>query len=1020
MVLASVAGDAAAERLEPFAVDPALLGGPAAKPPPARPLPTPAVTRPKVEPDAPARPTTPSTQPPAAAGAPSPQQGAQTPVVPTPTAPTGASPEVVPAAAAAAPALPYDADDKPMAHTPASLREWSGSSHDGPVLRSITPNPGGLPQETTAPRPGTPPAVRSGGEMPRLDAATGSATRPPLAARPTNGTTAPITAPTVVPAARTSLNGMEPFAVDPALLGGVPAAQRPPALPVPGPPPPLQRAEVPAAVPATPVAPATPTAPKVPAIPGAALVAGRDAGRGVAAPPALPAAGDPSLEIEAQRIDGVIDQVVTATGQAYVRKGWDELFGDVVRWNMATQEASGEGRIVKRDPDSEVTGTRFTYNQASSTGRVDDAAFSITSLDGKGTAGSLNFEGPGRYSGRDGATYTTCDFNDPDWLLKADSVEIDETTNTGLARNVKLLAGGKTPIGYLPRFQFALSQERKSGFLTPSVSLSSRTGPQVFVPYYWNIAPNMDATITPRYMQRRGLQVAGLFRYLQEDFKGAARVEYMDNDRVTGEQRWALGLDHNHRIDDRTNAFLSYQAVSDDSYFRDLTYRIGNTGGFAVGAGGPLSGGTATRLLPQTASLVHTGDGWNLSARVSSFQVLQDSDPTRRITQPYQTVPAVQFTGSRLLGGLAETQLEAGFSSFTLRYPEPNLTRREGERLVFKPSIGLPIRSLWGYIEPRASLHSSYYSLAPLAGEQASFSRSVPTFSLDSGLLFERRLTEAGALQTFEPRLFYAYTPYRDQRAIPVFDTGRYDFNFGEIFAANRFAGQDRIGDANQVTAGVTTRFIDGRGVERLKATLAQRYTLADLRVGGADDPFFKVDAPKKGVSDILGEFSGRILDRTSLVSRVQYSPETSVVQKALVSLRYNPELGKVINLGYRYTREISAAQLGLQQVDLSAQWPLTSNLYALARTNYSILDNRQTEGLLGLEYYGSCWSVRAVLQNLALTANTSVKAFFIIFELKGIAGTDPSIYNSILSRHIGGYSRVDYDQNRTTQALFE
>lgn len=862
--------------------------------------------------------------------------------------------------------------------------------------------------------------------------------------------------PAVVPAARTGSRGMEPFEVDPALLGaGVAANDRPaettPVAPAARPSPALQRAESPAEPPPGPVAaiaaavPSTPLPAVAPTLPGVASAPPppRD-GRAISAPPPLTKLGDPTLEVEADRIDGTVDQIITATGQAYVRKGWDELFGDVLRWNMTTKEASGEGNIVKRDRDSEVTGTRFAYSQESSTGKVDDASFSIASMDGKGSANTLTFDGPGRYAGREDVKYTTCDFNDPDWLLKADSVEIDENTNEGVAKNARILGGGKVPLFYSPSFRFALSQERKSGFLTPSVSITSRTGPQVFAPYYWNIASNMDATITPRYMAQRGLQIGGEFRYLQEDFAGRARAEYMPTDDVTGKQRWALALAHLHQVDDRTSAFINFEAVSDDAYFRDLTNRLGNAAslgslgsglaardfmrgslgvmsGSGSGGGGGLLGGTATRLLPQAAGINYSGEGWDLTAKVRSFQVLQDL--SKPITQPYQALPNIHFGGSRLLAGLADVRMDADFSSFSLRYadilPPGALARREGERFVLNPSIGLPIRSLWGYIEPRASFHTTYYALNPMASEQGTFSRSIPTLSLDSGLLFERQLSEAGALQTFEPRLFYAYTPYRDQSRLPAFDTGRYDFNFAEIFSANRFAGQDRIGDANQVTAGFTTRYIDEKGTERLKATLAQRYTLSNLRVGEGD-LYLPTDAPKKGVSDILGEFSGRILDHTNLISRVQYSPETSDVQKALLALRYNPELGKVINLGYRYTREVSATQLGLQQVDLSAQWPITGNLYALARTNYSLLENRQTEGLLGLEYYGNCWSIRTVVQSLALTSTTSTKAVFILLELKGIAGTDPSDYNMILSRNIGGYSRVDYDQNRTTEALFQ
>jgi LPS-assembly protein len=893
-----------------------------------------------------------------------------------------------------------DPDYRPMPQALESQREWTGASHEARKLRASTPNPRGLPVETeVAPVRQVGPAGLNRSAAPV--APTRSVVRHTDQARPET----PPFQPTAGPATRNHQRTIEPFEVDPALVATAPAS-----VATPGP---------------IPIA-AVPPLPKE--------------SRAIPAPPPLTTSDD-ILEVEADRIDGTFDQVITATGQAYVRRGWDELFGDVLRWNVATNQASGEGNIVKRDRDSEVTGTRFTYDQATSTGKVDDAGFSITSANGKGVAGNLSFDGPGRYAGREDVRYTTCDFNDPDWLLKAESVEIDENANQGVAHGARILAGGKLPVLYLPKLEFALTSERKSGFLTPSVSITTRTGPQVFVPYYWNIATNMDATITPRYMSKRGLQIGGEFRYLESDFAGHLRGEYMPTDDVLGKQRWAIALAHLHRLDGRTAAYINYEAVSDDAYFRDLTNRLGNpssvgnlgsslagldfmrgsvgaTWGSGSGSGGRLLSGTATRLLPQSAGINYSGDNWDLTAKVRSFQLLQD--PSKPITQPYQALPSFTFTGNRLIAGVTDVKLDASFSSFSLRYLEAlPVTRRNGERLVLNPSISIPIRSLWGYIEPRAMLHASYYSLDPASGAPGTLSRNVPTLSVDSGMLFERRISTSGAVQTFEPRVFYAYTPYRDQTRIPVFDTGRYNFNFAEIFSANRFTGQDRIGDANQWTAGFVTRFIDEKGSERVKVALAQRFTLSDLRVG-QNDPLIATDAPKKGVSDILGEFSGRILDSASVISRVQYSPETSDVQKALVGLRYNPELGKVINLGYRYTRELNAAQLGLDQVDLSAQWPLSGNLYALARSNYSLLDKRQTEGLLGLEYYGSCWSVRAVVQNLALTANTSTKALFVVLELKGIAGADPGEYNTILSRNIGGYSKIDYDKNRTTQTLFQ
>jgi len=728
---------------------------------------------------------------------------------------------------------------------------------------------------------------------------------------------------------------------------------------------------------------------------------------------------------------------VTATGEAYIRKGWDELFGDVLRWNIATKEASGEGNIVKRDRDTEVTGTRFVFNQETRKGKVDEATFSVKSIDGKGSAGSLRFDGPGRLIGDDSVKYTTCDFNDPDWLLKADNIEIDQNANEGVARNAAILAGGKYPIFYLPRYQFALKNVRKSGFLTPLASITNRTGPQIFIPYYWNIAPNYDATITTRLMTTRGLQIGGEFRYLQEGFGGEARAEYVPDDRQFGDHRWALAFDHRQSFSERLSGLIDYQQVSDDFYFRDFRTTIGASGASAIGGNRPgtdpgavpgVRGGTATRVLAQSALLDYAGDGWNLSSQIRSFQVLQP-DQNNPVIQPYQALPNIRFSGGQRIAGLADGKLLADFTAYSLRYQEPGLTRREGNRTIVNPTLSVPLRTTWGFIEPKVGYHMTYYSLDPLASaSNDTFTRSVPTASLDSGLTFERKASDDGAIQTFEPRLFYAYTPFRDQTLLPAFDTGRFDFNFAEIFSANRFVGNDRIGDANQVTAGFTTRYIDGQGTERAKVTLAQRFTLADLKV--VDDirsiadrsltPPGALTAPQKGVSDVLGEFSGRITRDTSLITRVQYNTDTTEVQRGLFSLRYNPEMGKVINVGYRYAREISDAQLGLQQVDFSTQWPITSNLYALARTNYSLLESRSTESLFGLEYYGSCWSVRTVVQNLATSATTTTRALFIVLELNGLTGTDPTTYNAILNRHIGGYSTITPDQNRTTDAMIQ
>ncbi|NBT06146.1 MAG: LPS-assembly protein LptD [Betaproteobacteria bacterium] len=851
--------------LEPFQVDPELLGNPSA---------------PKPRPPATAPPTTPAKSPPSrdTTARPAPAATAQpAPVAPAPQLPSTPANPVVGADSVP---LTVDAEAPTPAASTADLNRWTGATHIGPSLRPMTPNPRGLPVEaakalaaplatpTAAPLKAGPPATRSAGSS-----------APPQAL--------------TVPAATSARQDLPPFEVDPELLGGRrsvdPLIASAPALPAVAKPAPTR----------SPAADAGPLQPlsveRVVATPRSAPVAA----------PAPIALGDGNTEIEADTVDGTLDQRVIAKGQAYVRKGWDELFGDTVRWDFTNNQASGEGNIVKRDQDSEVTGTRFVYNQDSQTGDLDDAAYSISSMEARGTAKRFVFDGPGRYRSEGDVKYTTCNFDDPDWLMKADEVDIDKGANEGVAKNMWLLAGGKVPFFYHPKFTFALENVRKSGFLTPSLTVSNRTGISVIQPYYWNIAPNMDATLNPRYMSLRGLQLGGEFRYLGEHFRGIDFVEYMPTDDQTGRQRWAVNLRHEHQLQPNLSASLEYMRVSDDDYFRDLSNRIGIT---------------SQRLLPQRGLLAYSGDGWNAVARVQSFQVLQNLRSP--ITQPYDILPSVRLTGSRQVAGLFNAEGIADVSVFSLGNPldrNGNL-RPEGSRVVMNPAISLPLRGSWGFVIPKLSYNASYYALT----------------GISSG------------------------------------------------------------------------------------------FTLQDLKVGD-NDQYLVSAAPKKGVSDLLAEFSGRVLDNTSLITRLQYNTNQSEFQKGQVALRYSPELGKVVNLGYRYTigpsetdAVVSGRPVGLRQFDLSTQWPLRSNLYALARTNYSLLDKRQTEGLLGLEYLGACWNLRVAVQSLATSTTTVTRAFFVVLELKGLSASEDADFKNLLTRNIGGYSVITPDQVRSSEALFQ
>jgi LPS-assembly protein len=677
--------------------------------------------------------------------------------------------------------------------------------------------------------------------------------------------------------------------------------------------------------------------------------------------------------IRADRLESHTDKEVHAQGDVQLRQLGQILSGNDVTFDTTTNEVWAKGNVRLEQASSIITGPELHLNLEQSLGYMEQPSFTLTETHGRGDAIKLLFEGQNKFRLQD-ARYTTCAPGSDDWFLRVRDLEIDRNVQIGTARNAYVEFKG-VPLLYTPWMDFPLTPVRKSGFLAPSIGSTANSGLELTAPYYWNIAPNMDDTITPRLMLKRGLQVGNEFRYLRPNYSGIANVEVLPNDRVAGMSRYFLALSHNQQLGYGWNSALNVQKASDDDYFRDLSTRITST---------------SQLFLPREGSVSYAQDPWNFTAKVQSYQTLQD--PLAPITPPYQRMPQFLLSAAKPDYHGADLTFSSEFVSF--QHP----TQATGKRLMLYPSASYPMREIYGYFTPKIGLNLTHYALDQTTTASPDTTRILPIVSADSGLFFERSwdLKDKTYLQTLEPRLFYLYVPQRNQSNIPIFDTSEASFNFAQIFSENIFTGTDRINDANQLTLSLTSRLLEpDTGAERLRAAFGQRYHFKNQEVTLASAP------RDRQFSDMLFSLGGRLNSAVTLDTLLQYDPDQKVIQNSTVSARYLPEPGKTLNLSYRYNREL------LNQIDISSQWPLSGRWYGLMRYNYSLTDSKVLEAIGGLEYNAGCWATRAVVHRLTTATAEVTNAFFVQLELNGVSQLGPNPLD-ILKQSIPGYTKTN------------
>ncbi|VWX59427.1 LPS-assembly protein LptD [Burkholderiales bacterium 8X] len=702
--------------------------------------------------------------------------------------------------------------------------------------------------------------------------------------------------------------------------------------------------------------------------------------------------------VDGDRISGRPDLETIVEGKASLRRGDTVIRADRLEYYQPDDLAKARGNVRVNQAGNVYEGPELQLKLETFEGFFSNVRYRLLASGGEGDAERIDFVDSNVSVARQ-VTYTTCRREDypgwmPAWMLSAATLTTDTEEGVGTATNARMsFMGISTPA--FPSFSFPLSNERKSGFLPPTIGVDSVNGIDITAPYYWNIAPNRDATFYPNLMSKRGINLGTEFRYLEDKYKGQARVDIMPTDTLRNRSRWGIWTQHSQTLDpkpfglDSLGATLNINRVSDDDYWRDFTRTPTLT----------------TRLLSSDASLGWSKGDWSGSARVLKYQTLQYADAP--IIPPYDRLPQITANYNRYDWNGFDFSFNADYSRFQA---DPVVQRQpNGERVFGLASLSRPFLTPGTFLIPKVQLHATSYQFeAPLATGATSANRVVPTFSLDGGMIFERDANFFGRAfrQTLEPRAFYVYTPYRNQNQLPVYDSAAYDFNFATIYTENAFSGHDRISDSNLLTLGVTSRLIDPvSGAEAARFGIAQRLRFSDQRVT------LPTTLPiSDRLSDVLMGAQINWTPKWSVDTTIQYNPDERKSVRNAISARYNPGSYRNISAAYRYQDETApGAANGNKSLDVSWQWPINDlwgdkgkdlgpgrgegggRWYAVGRLNYSLQDRKLTDGVLGVEYDGCCYIGRVVLERITTGQVTASTRIMFQLEFVGFASVGAS-----------------------------
>ncbi len=675
------------------------------------------------------------------------------------------------------------------------------------------------------------------------------------------------------------------------------------------------------------------------------------------------------------------------TGNVIITKDGQELTAGRATYNQSSGQITASNRMQLRDSEMILKAEQAEWSLNRDEGTLLDAQYRLREMHARGQADYVFRLGVSETDLKQ-ATYTTCNEGDNSWVLQATEVTLDHEAAVGTAEDV-IIKLADIPVFYTPYINFPLNDERKSGFLIPSFGSSDETGFDVRTPYYWNIAPDRDATITPRYMSERGLLLSGEYRFKYQQGEGEVNAGFLDSDDLKNngddvnphyrEDRKYFSL--KHKADFLSNGYsnVDYNYISDDDYLEDF--------------GSSLSLASTTHLN-RRLDIGYNTNNWNFIGRLQGYQTIIDS------VKPYQRLPQLLLQGNLPDQAFG---LNYDMSAEYVDFDHDDLIA--GQRIDIEPAVSLPLQTAATFLTPRVALKHTRYDLDDnvTTAIDKTPNRTLPIVSVDSGLFFERDLNfrNSGYIQTLEPRAFYLYIPERDQSDLPGFDTSLKTFNMTQLFTHNRFSGRDRVGDANQLSLAVTSRILDEEtGKENLSVSLGQIQYFRDRDV--------TLPNGIKGTrseSDMIAEVDANITDNWTARGQIQWDPHGEISNMSALQLRYRGDNGELFNLSHRYRREGVTALEGLEQVDISAALPINKQWSVVGRYYHSIKDSKTLEGLAGIEYDSCCWASRLVVRNYINDVTDDDRNVAIMFqiELKGL-GNFGQKAERVLERSILGF----------------
>ena len=744
-----------------------------------------------------------------------------------------------------------------------------------------------------------------------------------------------------------------------------------------------------------------------------------------------PGVADGNIDITSDHADLGLDGSGTLRGNVRIHQGDREIHSNEVEYNSKTNGIRTNSGLEYEDPVVRVTGEGGSYAPATGAD-LRSATFELRQRAARGSADSLRLTPQGVIDLK-GARFTTCPPGEQSWTLRADSVTLDTRSRVGDARSAIVNFEG-VPILYLPWVSFPLGSERKSGFLFPTIGSSSRSGLELSVPYYWNIAPNADFTFQPIEYSRRGPDIGGDLRFMNSFDHGQLVWNYLPQDNVFHASRSRVKLTNAMELPDSFRFSIDAENVSDTSYFEDFSQ-------------GPE--GTSTAFVQQQAAVTYRDEHWSVNGQMQHYQTIDNTlvNPTlggSPLNKPYARLPSLAVSADY---GLGPAQiLKYGFESEIVNFNRSiggdtaaatcaaaQAVNRaavcaNGWRIDLMPQTSLNFEFPGYFIRPGLAWRLTQYELdGSDPGMDRSPSRNLPLASFDTGLVFERAAgSHDQRIVTLEPRMLYLYVPYRYQDELPLFDTAVPDLDPVELFRNNRYVGADRIGDANQVSLGVTSRLLDAHdGRQFLTATFGQTYYFTTPRVLLPGE-IARTDSR----SDFVAQLALTAFEHWSADLGLQWDPQASRNERSQVNIQYKPAGDSVINLGYRYQRDSTEAGLvspiptsglqlnGVQQVELSGAWPIAQAWNVFFRGIYSIKDDKPLERFAGFEYRACCWKIRfggrSFVSNRSGSEDTGV---YLQLELTGLASVG-SASDSFLTEAIRGYAPADSANQKLTGPL--